>query len=102
MIIITVRYNVLVFMFNCKTLLLLLRWDTGKVRDRFDGMSRFKGWSRVDYYKGTLFKLLNFTLYFICPFKGKLFWAIQVSCIRYPHQYIITQLWPLNSNLTTL
>ncbi len=26
-----------------KTLLLLLRWDTGKVRDRFGGMGRFKG-----------------------------------------------------------
>ncbi len=27
----------------CKTLLLLLRCDTGKVRDRFGGMGRFKG-----------------------------------------------------------
>ncbi len=27
----------------CKTLLLLLRWDTGKVRDMFGGMGRFKG-----------------------------------------------------------
>ncbi len=27
----------------CKTLLLLSRWDTAKVRDRFDGMDRFKG-----------------------------------------------------------
>jgi len=27
----------------CKTLLLLLRWDTGEVRDRFVGMGRFKG-----------------------------------------------------------
>ncbi len=27
----------------CKTLLLLSRWDTAKVRDRFDGMGRFKG-----------------------------------------------------------
>ncbi len=26
-----------------KTLLLLLRWDTGKVRDGFGGMGRFKG-----------------------------------------------------------
>ncbi len=24
-------------------LLLLLRWDTGKVKDRFGGMGRFKG-----------------------------------------------------------
>ncbi len=38
------KYNVLiVFMLYCKTLLLLLRWDTGKVRDRFGGMGRFKG-----------------------------------------------------------
>ncbi len=31
------------FILYCKTLLLLLRWDTGKVRDRFGGMGRFKG-----------------------------------------------------------
>ncbi len=31
------------FIFCCKTLLLLLRWDTGKVRVRFGGMGRFKG-----------------------------------------------------------
>ncbi len=38
------KYNVLiVFILCCETLLLLLRWDTGKVRDRFDGMGRFKG-----------------------------------------------------------
>ncbi len=36
--------NVLiVFISYCKTLLLLLRWDTGNVRDRFGGMGRFKG-----------------------------------------------------------
>ncbi len=27
----------------CKSLLLLLRWDTGEVRGRFVGMGRFKG-----------------------------------------------------------
>ncbi len=26
-----------------KTLLLVLRWDTGEVRDRFGGLGRFKG-----------------------------------------------------------
>ncbi len=31
------------FILNCKTLFLLLRWDLGKVRDRFSGMGRFKG-----------------------------------------------------------
>ncbi len=37
-------YNVLiVFIMYCKTLLLLLRWDTGEVRGRFDGMDGFKG-----------------------------------------------------------
>ncbi len=37
------KYNVLiVFILYCKTLLLLLRWDTGRVRDRFDGMGRLK------------------------------------------------------------
>ncbi len=30
------------FVLYCKTLLLLLRWDTGKVRDGFGGMGRFK------------------------------------------------------------
>ncbi len=28
----------IVFILYCKTLLLLLGWDTGKVRDRFGGM----------------------------------------------------------------
>ncbi len=40
------KYNVLiVFILYCKTstLLLLLRWDTGRVRDRFCGMGWFKG-----------------------------------------------------------
>ncbi len=38
------KYNVLiVVILYCKTLLLLLRWDTGKVRDRFGGMGRFEG-----------------------------------------------------------
>ncbi len=38
------KYNVLtVLILYCKTLLLLLRWDTGKVRGRFGGMGRFKG-----------------------------------------------------------
>ncbi len=27
----------------CKSLLLLLRWDSGEVRGRFGGMGRFKG-----------------------------------------------------------
>ncbi len=31
------------FILYCKTLLLLLRWNTGKVRDRFGGMGGFKG-----------------------------------------------------------
>ncbi len=37
------KYNVLIgFILYCKTLLLLLRWATGKVRDRFGGIGRFK------------------------------------------------------------
>ncbi len=36
------KYNVLiVLILYCKTILLL--WDTGKVRDRFGSMGRFKG-----------------------------------------------------------
>ncbi len=31
------------FILYCKTLLLLLRWDTGKVRDRFGGWVGIKG-----------------------------------------------------------
>ncbi len=31
------------FILYCKTLLLLLRWASDKVRDRFGGMGRFKG-----------------------------------------------------------
>ncbi len=30
------------FILCCKTLLLLLRWYTSKIRDRFGGMGRFK------------------------------------------------------------
>ncbi len=30
------------FILYCKIPLLLLRWETGKVRDRFGGMGRFK------------------------------------------------------------
>ncbi len=36
----------IVFKLFCRSLLLLLRWDTGKVRDRFGGMGRFNGWLR--------------------------------------------------------
>ncbi len=36
-------YVLIVFILHCKTLLLLLRWDTGKVRHRFGGMGGFKG-----------------------------------------------------------
>ncbi len=31
------------YILYCKTRLLLLRWDTGKVRHRFGCMGRFKG-----------------------------------------------------------
>ncbi len=44
-----VSNNVLiVFILYCKTLLLLLRWDAGKVRDMFGGMGRFKGGLRCE------------------------------------------------------
>ncbi len=33
----------IVFILYCKALLLLLRWDRGKVWDRFGGMGMFKG-----------------------------------------------------------
>jgi len=37
------KYNVLiVLILYCKSLLLPLRWDTGRVRDRCGGMGRFK------------------------------------------------------------
>ncbi len=48
------KYNVLiVFILFCKTLLLLLRWDTCKVRDMFGGMGRFKGglWCKAGILK---------------------------------------------------
>jgi len=37
-----------VFLLYCKTLLLLLRCDTGRVRDRCGGMGRFKGRLRCE------------------------------------------------------
>ncbi len=37
-----IKNNVLiVVILHCKTLLLLLRWDTGKVRDRLSSISKF-------------------------------------------------------------
>ncbi len=38
------KYNVIIVFILYRTfVLLLLRWDMGKVRDRFGGMGRFKG-----------------------------------------------------------
>jgi len=37
-----------VFLLYCKTLLLLLRCDRGKVRDRCGGMGRFEGRLRCE------------------------------------------------------
>ncbi len=37
------KYNVLIVVMYCKTLLLQFWWDTGKVRNRFGAMGRFKG-----------------------------------------------------------
>ncbi len=34
--------HIYVVILYCKTPLLLLRWDTGKVRDRFGGLGKFK------------------------------------------------------------
>ncbi len=45
------------FILYCKTLLLLLRRDTGKIRDMFGGMGRFKGGLRC---KGFLFHILTY------------------------------------------
>ncbi len=43
------RYSVpIVLMLSYRTHLLLLRWDTVKVRDRFGTMIRFKVWGRVN------------------------------------------------------
>ncbi len=58
------KYNVLiVFILYCKTLLLLLRWDTGKVRDRFGGMGRFKGGLRCKGWVNTV--IINVITYCI-------------------------------------
>lgn len=44
-----VGYNVLImFILYCKTLLQLLRWDTGKIRDSFSGIGRLRGKGRVN------------------------------------------------------
>ncbi len=39
-----------------KSILLLLRWDTGKVRDRLGGMGRFKGGLRC---KGVIINVIT-------------------------------------------
>ncbi len=36
------NHVLIVVLLYCKTLLLLLRWDAGNVRDRFGGLGRFK------------------------------------------------------------
>ncbi len=48
----------------CKTLLLLLRWDTGKVRHRFGGMGRFKGGLRFKgWVTSVIINVINFCNY---------------------------------------
>ncbi len=38
-----IKYNVLiVFILYCRSLLLLMKWDKGEVRDRFGGMGRLR------------------------------------------------------------
>ncbi len=41
------NYNVLIVIILYRKTLLLLKWDTGKVRDRFGGIGRFKDGSTV-------------------------------------------------------
>ncbi len=49
------KYNVhIVVILYCKTLLLLLRWDMDKVRDRFGGMGWFKGGLRCKGWVNSL------------------------------------------------
>ncbi len=43
------------FILYCKTLLLLLKWDTGQVRDRFGGMGWFKGGLRCKGWVNSVF-----------------------------------------------
>ncbi len=55
-------YNVLiVVILYCKTLLLLLRWDTDKVRGRFGSMGRFKDGLRCKGWVNSV--IINVTTY---------------------------------------
>jgi len=60
-------------MFYSKSLLLLLRWDTGKVRDRFGGMGR----GQVERQWSTNYKQINYS----CNNNGGIF-EIKAQCIR--------------------
>ncbi len=48
-----------------KTLLLILRWDTGKVRDRFGGMGRFKGGLRCKGWLNSVITEINYRYNYI-------------------------------------
>ncbi len=47
------------FTLYCKTLFLLLRWDTGEVTGRFGGMGRFKGRLRCKGWVNSVIIIIN-------------------------------------------
>ncbi len=56
------------FILCCKTLLLLLRWDTGKVRDMFGGMGRFKGGLRCKGWVNSVIINVISEINYICNY----------------------------------
>ncbi len=63
------KYNILtVLILYCKTLLLPLRWDTGKVRGRFGGMGRFKGGLRCKGWVNNVIRIVITEINYRCTY----------------------------------
>ncbi len=56
------------YLLYCKTFLLLVRWDTGKVRDRFGGMGRFKGGLRCKGWVNRVIINVITEMYYRCNY----------------------------------
>ncbi len=82
----TNKYNILVFLLNCKTLIAI---DTGKVRDRFGGMGRFKGGLR---WRGWVNNVIINIIQLINYRYMQLFYKIKVQC---KNMYTISALYQI-------
>ncbi len=77
------KYNVLIaVILCCKTLLLLLRWDTGTVRVRFGGMGGFKGGLRCEgWINSVIINVITDVITYRYFFKYSVKTCVQNKCI---------------------